>query len=516
MLGKLLIYSTLFTSIPVKRGDFATGTSHPDSAEIVWLSNFDIVQAGGLSDVMPDSVIDILRNSGVRYFLSYEWMPAGYHYTDGSTDDPFMQWVYAGRYTLTLNPEGPFPHCSSWGWCEDYYYDLALDSLVVKRIGYLLYSTDTAGYNGLFFDWGGGDYIQYDEYSAIRDTYNTRHPSFPYQEAVGRFYQSLKDSGPDKIIMTNQGFRNARYVLPHVDYDMTESYAVTDDYFGDSLYVENMGYVGVPHTVYYPVSTDYPDGSIDDQIYYLRLLKEYADSFAGTFFKGFVYMNYAAPSFVQTGDTQNGFPVYRMIEPKNAIYFGYAIPKLMNYIVYTEVPFNHELERDSIYFYDLGEPLGSQIEEPYPHVYVRYYENGLVVAGEWQDTTVVNLSSPYILSGTQVYDPYEGIWFETSEHELSFVIRPVYDSLLGRMAPSGRVLLYNTTSLLKEITKPYGFIPVEYTPDGIRIKENAVLYTVDGKRIMKIKKNSILKRGFIPEGVYILKNRTAGAKIIMW
>ena len=470
----MLVFSIGFAeTIPLKRGDFATGDSHPDSAELQWLLNFNLIQIGGIGDEAPDYVINTLHSSGAK-LLSYEWMPAGYHYIDGSPDDPFMAWVYSRRDSLTLNPNGPFPHCSDAGynWCEDYYYDLAIHSLVSRRINYLLSSIED--YDGLFFDWASGAFIDEREYTPIRDTFYSRHPDLVYSAVVGEFYRSLKEADFTKLIMTNQGFRRCQYILQFVDYDMTESYATTDEYLGDTIYIEGMGRQEVPRTIYYPVSDDYRTGHIEDHIHYLNVLKQCGDEHGGEYFQKFVYMNYAAPDFVPTGDTINGYAVFHPEVPKNAIYFAYVIPKLLDFWVYTETPWDHRFERDSIYFYDLGEPLGTSYDSLGNHVYIRYYSRGFVVAGEWQETTQVHIESQFIPYGIPFYDAYEQQWDTTGVNSVDFLIRPQYDSLIGRMAPSGRVFLYDLD--YTGISEP--------NPPGILVKDG--LY-IPSKRVKRVR-----------------------------
>ncbi len=498
------IAMALVLLIPMRRGRFVTGTTDADSNQIAWLSMFDMVELGSIGDLPPIEMIQSLKASGVRYVLLYDWMPAGYHYTDSTDDGPFMAWIYENRDTLTLNPAGPFPHCSLYGWCEDYYFDLALDTLRSRRVDYLMHIMDSMDYDGMFFDWGGGAFIDYDEYTFVRDTYYSRHPDYPYPRAVAEFYGELKaQSG--RMVMTNQGFRNAEYILPEVDLDMTESYGVGEDYFGDSLYVEGMGYIEVPRTVYYPVSTTYPDGSIEDQIQYLKLLKGYYTTYSPDGFGGFVYMNYAAPRFVMTGDTVDGHPVFRMEKPLDAIYLGYAIAMLENFAVYTEVPFDHRYERDSIYFYDPGEPLDTGCSSPMEGVYVRYYSSGLIIVGEWQETTTVILSSPYIPPGIDAFDPYRGEWTTTGEHTIQIRIEPVPDPLTGRMAPSGRLILYDTDVARREKVE----IPMrDYirTEGGFLIAvSNGTLYSKSGRKIARMKSGEKVPMENLPPGVYIFR-----------
>ncbi len=499
-------------SLPYKKGDYATGSPHPDSAELSWLLNFNMVEIGGIGDGISSTAIEALHNAGCT-ILGYEWMPAGYHFTDGTPDNPFMSWVYEHRDTLTLNPNGPFPHCEGYDWCEDYYYDLALNELVTQRVDFLLTAFRDTGLDGLFFDWAAGNFIYEPEYAPIRDTFETRHPGMEYPEAVENFYRALKERDSSFLIVTNQGFREHRYILPVTDYDMTESYATTDEYFGDSLYVEGVGFTEIPKTIYYPVSVDYRTGHIEDQIFYLNYLKSVGDSSGGTNFKNFIYMNYAAPLFVPTGDTVEGHPVFRAIPPRNAIFFGYAIPKLLNYMVYTEVPWDHKLERDSIYFLNIGEPLGTTYDSLGNHVYVRYYSGGLVAAGEWEDTTLVHLESPHIPTQVMVYDAYERRWDTTGTNSINFIIKPEYDSVTGRMAPAGRVFVYDFQGIKEQkVYKISQWLKLSHTGDRVSLYalsedvKSIKIYDASGRLMFSspIKKKVNLP-DYIGEGVYFVK-----------
>jgi len=148
---------------------------------------------------------------------------------------------------------------------------------------------------------------------------------------------------------------------------MTESYAVGEDYLGRRLRLAGRGEVEVPDTIYYPVSEDYRDGRLSDTLDWLNWLAWVARAHAGERFSGYVYMNYAAPRFVRGPDG-----TYRAETPRNAILFGYAVPRLLGYYGYTEVGFDRRLERLPVYQADLGEPLGEGYERQ-AGVYVRFY-----------------------------------------------------------------------------------------------------------------------------------------------
>jgi len=74
---------------------------------------------------------------------------------------------------------------------------------------------------------------------------------------------------------------------------------------------------------------------------------------------------------------------------------------------------------------------------------VRYYNNGIVLAGEWPGETSVTLTSAFIPSNRPVYDAYEDVWLTTGEQTLTMTVRPqAISPFNSRMAPLGQVFIY--------------------------------------------------------------------------
>ncbi len=416
---------------PTAKGAYATAAGEGDRAELDWLAGFEVVEPGDLW-AGPDAAYAGLRDRGTR-LVGYDWMPAAYHELEAD-DDPLAAWLYQNRDWASLNPEGPFPHCKEMGydWCQDYYFDYGEGQVVAKKADAV--ARAAADWDGVFFDWGPGVFIEEPAYEGMRRTFEERHPGRTYLEAVGAFYAALRERGPG-LVASNQGFRNAAHVLPHVDLDMTESYAVGEEYLGRRLNLAGRGEVEVPDTIYYPVSEDYRTGRLSDTLEWLDWLAGLARGHAGERFLGYVYMNYAAPRFVPNGDGS-----YRAETPKNAILFGYAVPRLLGFFGYTEVGFDRRLERLPVYQADLGEPLGEGYERQ-AGVYVRFYRRGLVLVGELEGPTELVLRSPAIRAGL-LYDFYDERWIPASEGRLSLRLVPEPDPVTGRAAPVGRVLVY--------------------------------------------------------------------------
>ncbi len=449
-------YMDIPDGIKVKKGDYVTYSDSipPNVDELEWLSRFEIVHSGSLEEPLSIEDIDYLRDNGVKIIMADDWLPADYYYLDGNNTF-FMQWVYNNRYNVTLNPDGPFPHTeeNNWDWMREYYFDYTVDTLVKHRVEYMVGKLIEYGYNGIFFDWGNSLFLDDKGYESIKETYTSRHPGIPYSEAAAGFLVKLREGYPELVIENNQGFREAEYYLPILDYDMTESYITTDRYYGKIIYVDGYGWIEVPQTVYYPVSENEFKGSLEDTMYYIDYLSDLRINYSGEYFKKTVYMNYAAPDFIYIG-RKNGHNIYKPVIPRNAIYYGYAVAKLVDQIEYTEVPWNHSYEKCDVYFYDLGEPLGDTYKK-IDNGYIRYYSNGFVIVGDWSEEKNIHLKSRYIPSNTSIYDTFEETWITTGDREVNITIKPCFDSLTERMAPSGRIYIYSVNkSLYNTIIKP--------------------------------------------------------------
>jgi len=163
----------------------------------------------------------------VTHPIAYDWMPAFYYYTEGKNRE-FVAWLYKNRNMTTLNPQGPFLHCreNHYDWCQDYYYDLANKEVLQKRVDDLVQNMKLRGFRGLFFDWASGSYIEEEGYKPMLQNFKKIYTKQSYFDFVSKFYQKLNNL--NIFVVTNQGFRKAKYILPFVNYDMTESYITTD------------------------------------------------------------------------------------------------------------------------------------------------------------------------------------------------------------------------------------------------------------------------------------------------
>ncbi len=425
-----------------KMGDYALVSALSDQDALNWAKKFKIVEMGGVDN--PKATKDFLKKRGILnipYHIGYDWMPAFYYYTSGNNRE-FVKWLYKNRFTTTLNPDGPFIHCKENGydWCRDYFYDWGNEDLLNKRVDDLCQSMKKSGFNGLFFDWAPGIFIKSKKFKKMHETFKKRHPQKIYVKQVGKFYKKLKDKGI--FFVTNQAFRNEKYLLKYITYDMTESYITTDKKSGKKIRIEGRGWVdNFKVTNYFPIYKD--STGIKDSLHFINLLTKYKKRYKKSGFKNFIYLNYLAPEYEKVYPS---FPVYRLKKPKNGIYFSYAMAKLTDNIVYAEVTFDKRLERDDIYFYDLGKVLGESYEKIGAiDGYVRFYTKGFVlVVNPHKDRIFLTIKSKYIPKNRYIYDAYNDSWLKSgSSSSLTVKLDFQRDIFTKQPLPLGRVYLYN-------------------------------------------------------------------------
>ena len=424
-----------------KRGSYTLASMFRDNGEIQWAKKFDIVELGGVDDI--HITYQMLKNRGVfgiKHHIGYDWMPAFYYYTSGKNRN-FVDWLYKYKEKATLNPNGPFLHCEENGydWCRDYYYNFGDKKVFNKRVDTLIEDMKKRGFNGLFFDWASGRFLLSKEYLNLKKYFEKLNPKKNYFETIGKFYKTLKDRGV--FVVTNQAFRKEKYLLKYVTYDMTESYITTDAKKKIKIQIAGKGWVDtIRVTNYYPIYKN--SKTLKDSLHFIDLLTGYKEKYKKYGFKNFIFLNYLAPIYERVYDSAL---LYREKKPKNAIYFGYAMAKLTNNIVYGEISNNRDLERDDIYFYNLGKPLGKNYKKlKNLNVYIRFYTKGFVLASAaYKDDKYLKLISNFIPTNRYTYDTYNDIWLQTKDSSITIKLDFKKDNFSHKFLPTGRVYLYN-------------------------------------------------------------------------
>ncbi len=426
--------------IYTKKGDYTTGNFSDNKKEIRWIENFNIVELGDInSNNINHKFMTKNGFSHIKYRIGYDWMPAFYYYINGN-NRKFIKWLYNNKKQTTLNPNGPYPHCkdNNYSWCKDFYYNWGNQKVLSKRVQDLILNMEEKGFNGLFFDWASGGFITDNKYQTMKKNFERLNPKKNYFKLVGKFYKTLKKRGI--LIVTNQAFRKNKYLLKYTTYDMTESYITTDIDKNIKIQIKNKGWVNhIKITDYYPIYKN--SKTIKDSLYFINLLTSYKKKYKKYGLKNFIYMNYLAPKYKKIYKSLN---LYEMIKPKNAIYFSYAMAKLTNNFVYAEIPENRQLERDNIYFYDLGHPFEKSYEKlDAIDGYIRFYTNGFVlVSKKYKKEKYIKLYSKYIKSHKILIDTYNHIFLKSSEHSIVIKLDYEKDTFSSDYLPLGRVFLY--------------------------------------------------------------------------
>lgn len=189
------------------RGGIAFHYATPLSArELEWYSRFEVLVT---HDPLPRAQVDALHARGTRLAL-YEWAVAYY-------DSLRTLWHDRQPRTAFLNQRPLRGHLGSSD-ADAYYYDPATPEHARGRAQMLARRLRTLGYDGIFLDTT----TLHSVHPEARAEYERRHPELSYDEAYARFLRALRAEGMS-VIITNQGYRAADHVLPHVDWDVTES-----------------------------------------------------------------------------------------------------------------------------------------------------------------------------------------------------------------------------------------------------------------------------------------------------
>ena len=374
------------------KGLYATARVWDD--DLSFVRRFKIVELGGIDDLAG---IDL---SPFERVVAYEWS-AGFYKDE---HNPLTAWALKHPDALLTpkpNDEGA------------YFYDMCDEKLLQKRIAYLIERKKELGIAGYFFDWANEEFLHEPSFATLLRRFKTRHPHTTYASCLARFYAALKEAGV--LIVTNQAYRNPE-LLEAVDYDMCESYMTQ---IHDSKAMAN-----IEGTItFIPTTTFVPLEEVFEYFAHFSKLKQRYG------YKQMIYMNYAAPLFEPHGDR------LAAKKPTDVIYYNYVLAKLGGFYSFTEVPFDHSLERDPLYFYDLGRALEPMQKDG--DLYWRRFEKGFVIlAPTLRSKRYMRIKAPGLI------DLKEGLSLEDEEGWTTFELSPIYYNFENRYIPQAKVFLY--------------------------------------------------------------------------
>lgn len=201
------LFASLSLAAEEPRGGIAFHYANPLSPrDLQWYSRFDVLVT---HDPLPQAQVAALRARGTRLVL-YEWSVAYYHSLR-------TLWHVRQPRSLVLNDRPLRGHLGAPD-ADAYYYDPATREHQRGRAEMLARRLRAIGYDGIFLDTT----TLHSVHPEARAEYERRHPSVPYDEAFAGFLQNLRREGV-RLIITNQGYREAGQILPYVDWDVTES-----------------------------------------------------------------------------------------------------------------------------------------------------------------------------------------------------------------------------------------------------------------------------------------------------
>jgi len=212
-----MIASTAFAmiafSIAMRRGAVAFHYGGPMTpAELAWYGRFDVVVT---HDPLPPAQVDALHARGARLAL-YEWSVAFYETLANDWQKGLLQ---NGRALLNVRPLRGGSGASD---ANAFYYDPATPEHHVERARAIADKLRAFRYDGVFLDTTRFENVHPD---AARE-YGRRHPDIAYDAAFAKFMKALR--AEVKVVVTNQGYRDAKHYLPYADYDVTESLITRD------------------------------------------------------------------------------------------------------------------------------------------------------------------------------------------------------------------------------------------------------------------------------------------------
>lgn len=179
--------------------------------QLDWFGRFDVLVT---HDPLPRAQVDALHARGTKLVL-YEWSVAFYRslVRRGSFQERLLT---TRSLLLTRHPlRGHLGAADA----DAFYYDPATREHRVERPRAIAARLREIGYDGVFLDTTTVESVQ----PEARAAYETRHPELAYDAAFAQFMRALRRELGHGIIVTNQGYRDAKHYLPFADYDVAES-----------------------------------------------------------------------------------------------------------------------------------------------------------------------------------------------------------------------------------------------------------------------------------------------------
>ncbi len=339
-----------------------------------WIKRFRICLTNGYQ-TFSDQDLRELHQAGCELFL-YRWFN-GYYESELIAEQASVQAeAYINEFpgmaklfreidahpAWLLNPETAI----QGGGAEHpaFFYDYGAPEFRRFYAASIKRDLDEAQYDGVFFDYIGSWALP----AEMKAAWQTKHPGTTYDEASMEFLQELRAAIGAKRIFGNQAFRGFEGYYNLIDYDASESLATSFVWGKEAvLHMENRGERKVLDTFY---------RSWDGAGGYKEAARDRLAMTAKNPRVDVCDINYLQPWRVPTGETmevgQRRVAVFTERTDRPAIYYSYAVTKLVGGHVFASDWYAEGYGKDDVYFLDLGEPLEKQFVET-PDAVVRYY-----------------------------------------------------------------------------------------------------------------------------------------------
>jgi hypothetical protein len=437
--GDFVFFSNTVFQTPANEAE-----SRRRAERLEWIKRFRICLTNGYQNFAGKELRE-LHEAGCELFV-YRWFN-GYYKSELLPDDaPAQATAYIRQFPgmvklfreihahpqWLLNPGKPL----QGGGAEHpaYFYDYANAEFRRFYAASIRRDLDEAQYDGVFFDYIGSWALP----AEINVAWQKKHPGTTYDEAGIAFLTELRAAIGGKRIFGNQAYRLPEGYYQVIDYDASESLATSFVWGKEAmLQMEGRGEQKTLDTFYRP--WDGPEG-----------YKEAARQRLAAAVKNprvrVCDINYLQPWRVPTGETvkagEQRVPVFTERTDRPAIFYSYAVTKLVGGCVFASDWYAEGFGDDDIYFLDLGEPLHNQYIET-PDAVVRYYKNGFVVATRSNRRVVFQPEAKFLPAGlTDVWDVYEGTRVHGWSSRGAVTVLPAYYPSTQSYYPSGRVYVY--------------------------------------------------------------------------
>lgn len=200
------VFAALAAAAPERRGGIAFQYRTPLTArELAWFSRFDVLVT---HDPLPRAQVDELHRRGTRLAI-YEWAVAFY-------PSIATAWQRSLPQSALLNPTPLRGHLGAPD-ADAYYYDPNSPQHIRQRASAIAQRLAAIGYDGVFLDVTTSESV----HPVAMMEFHRRYPAGDYDVSFAKFLRALRRDV--RLVVTNQGYRKAKLVLPWVDWDVTES-----------------------------------------------------------------------------------------------------------------------------------------------------------------------------------------------------------------------------------------------------------------------------------------------------